>query len=53
MIWATHVTSFQEVWEAKPRLLIGLALGFVIVLAIVADTWWLKRRKRHPKHRHH
>jgi hypothetical protein len=38
--------SLQQLWETKPGSVVLLALGFVVFVLLVIDTW------RH-KHKHH
>ena len=42
-------SNFQLLWENKPGAVILLALGFVVFLFLVVDTW---RHKRHRNRRH-
>jgi hypothetical protein len=41
-------SSFQQMWENKPGVIVLLALGFVVFIFVVVDTWRHKRRHRRP-----
>ncbi|HYG24606.1 MAG TPA: hypothetical protein VEH04_17665 [Verrucomicrobiae bacterium] len=49
MNWTGLTESFEQVWRAKPGLLILLLLAFIIFAAFVIDT--RIHRKRHGRRR--
>jgi hypothetical protein len=40
--------SFQELWENKPGAVALLALGFLVFLFLVVDTWRHRRKRKRP-----
>lgn len=43
--------TFQEIWENKPGAVVLFAVGLIVFVFLVVDTWRHKRRRRrhHPK----
>jgi hypothetical protein len=43
--------NLQELWQNKPGVMVLLAVGFIVFLFLVVDTWRHKhrRRRRGPK----
>jgi hypothetical protein len=39
-------TTIQNLWEARPRVFVLLALGVVLVIYLTVDAWRLKRKCR-------
>lgn len=40
--------SVQELWDNKPGAVVLLALGFLVFVYLVVDTWRHKRRRKRP-----
>jgi len=49
MDFSEFSTSFQQLWENKPRAVVLVAVGFVVFLFLVVDTWRHKRRRKRPR----
>ena len=41
--------SLQQLWEAKPGVIVLLILGFAGFVYLVVDTWRHKRRRKRPR----
>ena len=50
MIVCEITSDFQQLWHNKPGALTLLAVGFVVFLFVVIDTWRHKRRRRRRHH---
>ncbi len=50
MDWTELARSFHLLWERKPAAVALMALGLLVFLVLVVDTWRHKRRlrKRRP-----
>jgi hypothetical protein len=40
--------NLRQLWEARPGVILLLAIGFIVFVFLVVDTW--RHRKRHRKH---
>ena len=41
--------NLQLLWENKPGAVILLALGFMVFVFVVVDTWRHKRHRKRPR----
>jgi len=49
MILSEIARSFQQLWEAKPGVVVLLVLGFVVFVFLVVDAYIHKRRRKKPR----
>jgi hypothetical protein len=47
MISSGLISSFKDVWDNKPYLVVAVAIGFLIFLFVVIDAW--RHRRHHPR----
>ena len=51
MNWPQLTNGIRQIWENKPGVLLLMALGFLVFVFIVVDTWRHRQRhkSKHPR----